>query len=987
MAFTIISTAYSQLSPNFVKECSSIKKYSFYTDRLLYENGHQAALSALLFDSSLFPWENTIEKKVELGVLADDAYSIKTYLSSYESGTNFSSSPQGLLHIADYYLSQKKYPEAENVLSKVNPTLLSLKENQDYLLRLGYAGFMQGNNDKAKSALREALQSQDDVKRNRAAYMLGHLAYLENNTDEAKKYFQSLPQTPEYDKIVQPYFIQMAYNSGEYSEASSLAKKYLETYPDGKMKSELNKIVGESLFTQNQFSEALPYLTSYAQEIEKSGQTPSYAMLYQLGYVNAKAGQYEAAVQYYNQITSAENKFGQNAYFQLGNAYLQSSPPQKEAAMAAYKKAYEMGATDGGNPDIPKKSLRQYAKLSYDIGNPFEANEDVLLKYSENYPNDPEIKTLLAKTYLYNGDLAKSISAMEELPSMDETIKNAYREATFIKAIQSLQDGKIAEAELYLKKHQTSVAASDINQKARINFYLGEIAFEKNDYESAILQYLKVKNGDAVAIPELEDGRLDYNLGLAYLKNKQWKEADNYLNLVKVSGSQYSNEAALRLGDSQFYQGNFNEAISLYEKSSGDYAEYKIGEAFLADAEYSKAESEFTKYLNTFSAGNYTVEAIFGLAKAQTALGKYTESNATLERIKNNTQNTYPVMMAGLQTAINTQELGSTAQAVNLLNSIADNQLNSGYSTEILNAAKTIFTRQKNISGLQEFASSKGWDTDKTEIQELELAAAQQLYNEGKYTESLAQYENLEKKTSPNSESYYFVLHQLAQVHSQLKNPSSAKTYFEKVATQENPYYDAANLWLYQNAISENAIEEKAHRLQKLQNANSAQLRKYALGEQIKTSVLTRSSTGNTSLLLDKVKNIGVVAAYQDFVKVVEARTLYESGKKSAARELFKSLEKSSISAVAAEALYNKALYQAESREYKASNSTIFTIAEKFPEQGIWGASALVLLAKNYWALKDKFQTKYTLSQIIENFTEYPEIVEQARSLKNLYAL
>ena len=37
-------------------------------------------------------------------------------------------------------------------------------------------------------------------------------------------------------------------------------------------------------------------------------------------------------------------------------------------------------------------------------------------------------------------------------------------------------------------------------------------------------------------------------------------------------------------------------------------------------------------------------------------------------------------------------------------------------------------------------------------------------------------------------------------------------------------------------------------------------------------------------------------------------------------------------------------------------------------------------MAKNFYQLNDAFQATYILESIINNFTEYPEIIEEARS-------
>jgi hypothetical protein len=46
-----------------------------------------------------------------------------------------------------------------------------------------------------------------------------------------------------------------------------------------------------------------------------------------------------------------------------------------------------------------------------------------------------------------------------------------------------------------------------------------------------------------------------------------------------------------------------------------------------------------------------------------------------------------------------------------------------------------------------------------------------------------------------------------------------------------------------------------------------------------------------------------------------------------------------------------------------------------------------LLLAKNYYALEDSFQAVFVLESIIENFDAYPNQIEEANSLLELYTV
>ena len=47
----------------------------------------------------------------------------------------------------------------------------------------------------------------------------------------------------------------------------------------------------------------------------------------------------------------------------------------------------------------------------------------------------------------------------------------------------------------------------------------------------------------------------------------------------------------------------------------------------------------------------------------------------------------------------------------------------------------------------------------------------------------------------------------------------------------------------------------------------------------------------------------------------------------------------------------------------------------------MWNAKALLLLAKNYYALDDAFQAIFVLESLVENFESYLEVVAEAQEL------
>jgi len=58
-------------------------------------------------------------------------------------------------------------------------------------------------------------------------------------------------------------------------------------------------------------------------------------------------------------------------------------------------------------------------------------------------------------------------------------------------------------------------------------------------------------------------------------------------------------------------------------------------------------------------------------------------------------------------------------------------------------------------------------------------------------------------------------------------------------------------------------------------------------------------------------------------------------------------------------------------------------LAKDYSSYKYYSAKGLVLMAKNFYALKDAFQATYILESVIENFTEFEDVVQEAQEELN----
>ena len=80
-----------------------------------------------------------------------------------------------------------------------------------------------------------------------------------------------------------------------------------------------------------------------------------------------------------------------------------------------------------------------------------------------------------------------------------------------------------------------------------------------------------------------------------------------------------------------------------------------------------------------------------------------------------------------------------------------------------------------------------------------------------------------------------------------------------------------------------------------------------------------------------------------------------------------------------AEALYYDAYFKNKEGKFDASNTVVEKIASDYSGYKFFGAKALIIMAKNYFSLNDSFQATEILQSVIDNFTEYADVVAEAQ--------
>jgi hypothetical protein len=114
--------------------------------------------------------------------------------------------------------------------------------------------------------------------------------------------------------------------------------------------------------------------------------------------------------------------------------------------------------------------------------------------------------------------------------------------------------------------------------------------------------------------------------------------------------------------------------------------------------------------------------------------------------------------------------------------------------------------------------------------------------------------------------------------------------------------------------------------------------------------------------------------------QIIVARSAIKTNNEAKAKLAYAELLKIAKGELAAEALYYDAYFKNKEGKFEASNTAVQKIAKDYSGYKFFGAKGLVIMAKNFYGLKDSFQATYILESVIKNFTEFPEVVQEAQT-------
>lgn len=898
---------------------------------------------------------------------------IENFVEDYPTSTKQN---QAYIEVAHYYFDEGNYPKSLEWFNKVDTSSMSHADKEKYNFQKGYAYFSAKNNKEAQKYFNNVINS--PTYGNQAKYYLGYISYDTDDYKGANQYFDQVSDQEKYKEKMGYFQADMNFKLGNFQKAIDLGLAQLPK-SNAIEKSELSKIIGESYFNLKQYDKALPYLQAYKGKKGKWNNTD----FYQLGYAYYKNNDFENAISQFNKIIDGKDHVAQNAYYHLAECYLKTD--KKQQALNAFKTASEMEF----EPKIQEDAFLNYAKLSYEIGNPYQSVPEILNAYLAKYPTTSykqEINTLLINSYITSKNYTEALALLEKNKTPENRL--AYQKVAFYRGLELYTDGDYQGAFDLFKK---SIAENkDAKFTARATFWKAETEYNLDQYNEAMLSFKQFVNAtEAASTPEFKN--VNYNLAYSYFKLKEYDSAikhfTDFITEVKNDNVRKT-DAYLRLGDCNFISAKYWPAMDAYNKAidmksvNADYAAFQKGISYGFVGKNDRKIEDLEKFVKTFPTSQYADDALYELGNTYVNENNESKAIGTYDKLIANYKSSSYVAKSILKQGLIYYNNNKSEPALVKFKKVVAEFPNSPESLQAVATARLIYVDNGRVDEYSDWVKTLSFvevsdaDLDNTSY---ESAEKQYLMNNAKqaisgFTSYLAKFPNGLHALKAN---FY-----LAQLYFADGLESNTTKHYEYVVAQpRNEFTEQALARLCQVYLKTKENDKAITVLKRLENeADFPQNKTYAQSNLMKV-YYEKENYANAVVYAEKVlANDKIDDRIKSDAQIIIARSAIKTNDEAKAKQAYADLQKIAKGELAAEALYYDAYFKNKEGKFEASNTIVQKIAKDYSGYKYYGAKGLVIMAKNFYGLKDSFQATYILDSVIKNFTDYPDVVEEAQT-------
>jgi len=881
-----------------------------------------------------------------------------------------------------YYCEHEEFSKARKCFEKVSYKALTLENRERFNMRMGYIEFMAGNYDKAYELF--SMLSSTGRYAEHATYYKSYIRYAQGNYQQAYGGFNSLIKSDNYAKIIPYYLFQIEFASGNYryvtKHGDELLKKAVATE-----RTELMRIMAESWYHLQGYSKARHYMLGYRAAGGEMGREENYL----LGYSAYRSTDYTTAIETLRKVAEGNDELAQNASYHLADCYVNRG--DKRQAIHAFA----MAADTKFDKEIAEDALFNYGKLLFETGGgTFNESINVLTRCVTEYPDSEranEARELLIAAYYNSHDYEMAYKAIKEFPHPDGSQRAALQKIAYFNGLRAFMEGDYYKAKEALDEARKVGVSPKYN--ALCLFWLGELAYKQGDYAEAIKCY----NSYIERAPrtEREYKMALYNLGYAHFvrdnMTKSQKAFEGFVWLYKAA-DRYRADAFNRLGDTQYSQRKYSDAVKSYEgaialgTSDQHYAKYQRAIS-LGLAGRTTAKIGALVQMQGENCGDYNDDAAYELGRTYVRHGRYSEGAVVLEQFVDKYPQSPFYTPALLDLGLVHFNLGNNEKSLHYYDKVISAAPQSSAAKDAMQSVREIYLAKGNIDDYFAYAERTGVVSDLGAMtrDSLSFRSAQNVYLAGRTEEAVQQFNNY-LKNYPKGYYTNDALFCLSDCYLKCDSLDRAVESLKLLAEQPKNQYTVPVVEKLAKVTFDNKMYgEAAPAYRRMYDVVDNSAARTAAANGYAESVLLRKNDDALMAMASDLDTLADVdAAMLRRVRCAKANVLSRRGDAESARNIYEMLASNMLTAEGAESAYRVIEALFKEGNYDESEKRIYALADSKTSHSYWLGKAFILLGDIYVARNDIFQAKATYRSVVDGYTPADDgIVAEAQAKLN----
>ncbi len=524
-----------------------------------------------------------------------------------------------------------------------------------------------GDYPKAMSVYARAYRIETDVEGSaRYLFWMAESARAMDSTDTSSTLYAELADRyPETDWAPRALYSrgQLYLEKEEFDRSAEMFEDLRDRYPTHPQTRQIGTALGEMYYRQERYEEAVEALRSERPYLEGEAQLKAVLLIAES---HNYLGQFdEAATQYRRYINlSRDDMQARPAHYGLGWVYHKQQVfhwagdsfaraalgDDQLARKALYYEAVNRKL--GGRYDLALEAFRafgdrfrtgfwvehayyEWGLTAFELGRYNLAIEVLqqLVRSDQSLEDPGRVYSLLGEAYFANNEFSRAVQAFEVAEQTAEVDPDMKRQAQFQRAWVLYENHAYREAANAFNAVYRDQPSGELAAEAL--FWSADSYYNQQRWTDAIQQFERFLDGYP---GHRFAGAAVYSLGWAHFNIRQYEQAIRYFETFESDHEPppmalfpYDVDTRLRLGDSYYALGRYEEAIRSYDRvvgadPGGDYAIFQMANSYYRNEQSFEAVRNFRRLIRIYPNSRLREQARYNIGYIFFQTGNYDQA-------------------------------------------------------------------------------------------------------------------------------------------------------------------------------------------------------------------------------------------------------------------------------------------------------------------------------------------------------------------------